>query len=45
MGCDIHMIVEVKRNESWTGIEELPESLNERNYSIFVFFGKCQKFF
>lgn len=37
MGCDIHMIVEVKRNESWTGIEELPESLNERNYSIFAF--------
>lgn len=35
MGCDIHTIVQIKRNNKWEYIPELPKEFNERNYSTF----------
>ena len=37
MGCDIHTVVEIKRNGKWEGFEETPEEFCDRNYSLFAF--------
>lgn len=37
MGCDIHMITEIRKNGKWERVLETPETLNKRNYSIFAF--------
>ena len=36
MGCDIHIITEIKRNNKWEYIPDVPQSLNCRNYSTFA---------
>ena len=36
MGCDIHSIVQIKRNNKWEYVPELPEELDERNYHLFA---------
>lgn len=36
MGCDIHIITEVKRDGKWEFIPDIPESLNTRNYTTFA---------
>ena len=36
MGCDIHTIVEVKKDNKWTRVPECPEVFQNRNYSIFA---------
>lgn len=36
MGCDIHIITEIKKNGKWTYISEIPPTFNERNYVIFA---------
>lgn len=35
MGCDIHIIVEIKQNDKWTFIEDLPNTFDCRNYGLF----------
>lgn len=35
MGCDIHTIVQIKRNRKWEYVPELPKVFDERNYHIF----------
>lgn len=37
MGCDIHTIVEIKKENTWIGVEECPSEFCERNYSLFAF--------
>ena len=37
MGCDIHIITEIRQNGSWVRVEEIPEVLENRNYSTFAF--------
>ncbi len=37
MGCDIHTIVEIKKEDKWEKIKELPEVFDTRNYSVFAF--------
>lgn len=35
MGCDIHLITEVKKDGKWNFVEEIPTSLDCRNYTTF----------
>lgn len=37
MGCDIHMITEIRKNGKWERVLEIPETLKRRNYSVFAF--------
>lgn len=37
MGCDIHIITEIKKGGKWEYVSEVPESLDQRNYSTFSF--------
>ena len=37
MGCDIHTIVEIKKENTWVGLDECPNEFDERNYSLFAF--------
>ena len=36
MGCDIHIITEVKKNGKWEYVPEVPKSLDTRNYTTFA---------
>ena len=35
MGCDINIIVEIRKNDIWSYVEELPKSFDDRNYGVF----------
>lgn len=35
MGCDIHTHVEIKKENIWINIEEIPKEFNSRNYTTF----------
>lgn len=35
MGCDIHLITEIRKNGKWQYVEEVPTSLDCRNYATF----------
>ena len=37
MGCDIHIITEIKKEGKWQYVPEVPESLDQRNYHTFSF--------
>ena len=37
MGCDIHIITQIKKDGQWQFVPELPEAINCRNYSTFAF--------
>lgn len=37
MGCDIHMITEIRKGDKWEYVPEVPQSLDQRNYSTFAF--------
>ena len=45
MGCDIHIVTEIKQDNKWIGIEEIPETLSERNYSTFAFLANVRNSF
>ena len=36
MGCDIHIITEVKKNGRWEFIPDIPKSIDTRNYTTFA---------
>ena len=36
MGCDIHIVVEVKKNGKWEYVPEVPENFDQRNYGVFA---------
>lgn len=35
MGCDIHIITEIRKDGKWKHIDEVPNSYTDRNYSLF----------
>ena len=35
MGCDIHTIVEIRKNGSWKYVDDLPEVFDRRHYNLF----------
>ena len=35
MGCDIHLITQIKRNNKWEYVEDIPEEYDYRNYFNF----------
>ncbi len=37
MGCDIHTIVEIKKENTWVGLEECLQEFSSRNYALFAF--------
>lgn len=37
MGCDIHTVVEIKKENAWVGLEECPKEFESRNYALFAF--------
>lgn len=45
MGCDIHTIVEIKKEDKWVKIKEIPEEFNTRNYSTFAFLANVRNSF
>ncbi len=45
MSCDIHTIVEVKKENTWVGVEECPKEFSERNYSMFAFLANVRNRF
>ena len=36
MGCDIHIATEIRKDEKWTYVPEIPETLKDRNYNVFA---------
>lgn len=36
MGCDIHLITEIRKDGKWKFVPERPESLNKINYTTFA---------
>lgn len=45
MGCDIHIITEIKKNNKWKRVPETPEEFNCRNYSVFAFLANVRNSF
>ena len=45
MGCDIHTIVQVKKDDSWKYVPELPEEFRFRNYSLFALLANVRNYF
>ena len=45
MGCDIHTIVEIKKENTWVGLEDCPKEFDERNYSMFAFLANVRNRF
>lgn len=36
MGCDIHIITEIKKDNKWERVKEIPDTLDVRNYNTFA---------
>ena len=45
MGCDIHLITEIRKGGKWQFVEDRPESLLGRNYSLFAFLADVRNSF
>lgn len=45
MGCDIHTIVQIRKNQKWEYVPELPQQFNERDYSTFSFLANVRNNF
>lgn len=45
MGCDIHTVVEIKKENTWVGLEECPKEFCKRNYSLFAFLANVRNAF
>lgn len=37
MGCDIHIITQIKNGDSWEYVPEIPQSFDKRSYTLFAF--------
>lgn len=35
MGCDIHIITQIKKGDKWEYVDDVPQPLDERNYKTF----------
>ena len=44
MGCDIHMITEIRKNGKWERVLETPETFDKRNYSVFAFLANVRNY-
>ena len=40
MGCSIHIATEIKKNDKWEQVVEIPRSLRDRDYSLFSFLNR-----
>lgn len=45
MGCDIHIITEIKKDGKWQYIPEIPEEFDHRNYGLFALFADVRNSF
>ena len=45
MGCDIHIVTEIKENGKWKGVDEFPNALDDRNYHLFSFLANVRNYF
>ena len=45
MGCDIHIITEIKKDGKWQYVPEIPESLDGRNYNAFAVLANVRNYF
>ena len=45
MGCDIHIITEIKKNNVWERVLDIPDALDKRNYSTFAFLADVRNSF
>lgn len=45
MGCDIHIITEIRKEGKWQFVKEFPEALDHRNYSLFAFLAGVRDYF
>lgn len=45
MGCDIHVIVEIKQSGKWKFVEDVPNSILGRNYHLFGFLANVRNSF
>jgi len=45
MGCDIHTVVEIKKENAWVGLEECPKEFESRNYALFAFLADVRNSF
>lgn len=45
MGCDIHIVTEIKENGKWKGVDEFPNALDGRNYHLFSFLANVRNYF
>lgn len=44
MGCDIHLITEIRKNGKWERVLDVPKIFNERNYSVFAFLANVRNY-
>ena len=42
MGCDIHMITQIKEDGQWKYVPETPKYYNYRNYDVFAFLAQVR---
>ena len=42
MGCDIHMITQIKKDSCWQYVSEVPEAFDWRNYDVFAFLAQVR---
>ena len=45
MGCDIHLITEIRKDGKWQFVKEFPDSMTGRNYSLFAFLAGVRNYF
>lgn len=45
MGCDIHLITEIKKNGKWHFIEDRPLAFLDRDYSLFALLADVRNYF
>lgn len=45
MGCDIHIVTEIKKDGKWQYVPEIPESLDNRNYTAFAVLADVRNYF
>ena len=45
MGCSIHIVTEIKKDNKWEYVSEVPEEFDTRDYKIFALFANVRNYF
>lgn len=45
MGCDIHIITEIKKSNKWERVPDVPAAFDERNYYVFAWLANVRNSF